>query len=391
MTPREAAKAISDLRKSGRLEEALAAGRVAWKEWHDEHDVRRAVGWCLWERVKARLSGSLDGVGWTETVRDLTCLSTWALAAAEAGRYGQYDAFPLTVITVMRAAGKARQPGKVLEAAALADPSMLSTSRSGDFPSARMEWLFHATSALTEQRDWTSLLELESKELLPGGEEEQAQWVRYRFALAHEGRGDHAGALAVFDQQFRTMDSPWKRVVRARLLQGLGRVEEAVEEARRALADTKDADLLLSIDALHVVARVLAGPDRERAVAHAAIATAIREEKGYLPDTKMRATLAALGVPSVAPASGEVRREQVAWWKAAAESARLLGTVARHLAHGGAGFITGSDGKSYYFSKKRDDPRPLLPIGTRVSFEMITSFDERKQAPSTKAIKVRKA
>jgi cold shock CspA family protein len=276
----------------------------------------------------------------------------------------------------------------VAEAARFADPSLLSDIQKGGFASPRMAWLSNATGAWADLKDWQSLLHLEAQ-AVPIPQQRDREWVIYRFALAHEKTGDPQGALRLFEMAFPAISAPWQRVAKARMLLAAGRADDAVLEARRALASTKRDDLLLTIDAFHVVARTLAGSDRSRAVAHAAIAVAVRQEKGYGPDAKLRETLAALDVTELEAADRAAIAEQTAWWKAADTSARGTGEVTKHLAHGGAGFITGDDGKQYYFSKKRDSDRPLLPVGTKVTFEVVSSVDAKKNAPSLKAVKVR--
>ena len=390
MTATEAARAITAARKAGQLEQALQLGREAFRQWPEDHAVRRAIAWCLWERVKALVDRGIDDRSWQEVLRDLALASEWASDSVVLGAYNKFDPLPLMVTTVMRKAKGSQMPARVVEAARFADPSLLSDSQTGDFASPRMAWLSYATGAWADLKDWQSLLHLEAQ-AIPIPKQRDREWVIYRFALAHENTGDPEGALRLFEMAFPTISAPWQRVAKARMLLASGRTDDAVLEARRALASTKRDDLLLTIDAFHVIARTLAGSDRSRAVAHAAIAVAVRQEKGYGPDAKVRQTLAALGVTELETADHAMIAEQSAWWKAADSSVRSTGEVTKHLPHGGAGFITGDDGKQYYFSRKRDDDRPLLPVGTKVTFEAVSSFDAKKNAPSFKAVRVRRA
>ncbi|RMH77026.1 MAG: hypothetical protein D6683_09400, partial [Actinomyces sp.] len=65
---------------------------------------------------------------------------------------------------------------------------------------------------------------------------------------------------------------------------------------------------------------------------------------------------------------------------------RENGTV-RKLLNEGSGFITRDRGGELYFGMPRGVPAP--PAGTRVSFEVITGFDKKKNRPSDKAVAVR--
>jgi len=389
MTATEAARAIGELRKAGQLEQALRRAREAFRQWPEDQALRRAIAWCLWERVKALVERGIDDRSWQEVLRDLALASEWARDSVVLGAYNDFDALPLMVTTVMRKAKASEMPARVAEAARFADPSLLSDSQKGDFASPRMAWLSYATGAWADLKDWQSLLHLE-EQAVPIPKQRDREWVIYRFALAHENTGDPQGALRLLEMAFPTISAPWQRVAKARMLSAAGRTDDAVLEARRALASTRRDDLLLTIDAFHVVARNLAGSDRSRAVAHAAIALAVRQERGYGSDAKLRQTLVTLGVTELEAAGHATIAEQTAWWKAADTSVRSSGEVTKHLPHGGAGFITGDDGKQYYFSKKRDDDRPLLPVGTKVTFEAVSSFDAKRNAPSLKAVKVRR-
>lgn len=390
MTASDEARAIKELRKSGQLEPALQRGREALRRWPDERVLHQAIGWCLWERVKALTDRGIDDQTWPEVLRYLTTTSKWASAAAGIGGYDRYDPLPLMVTTVMRVAKRLEMPARVAEAAAFADPALLPTVRNSDFASPRMAWLSHATWAWTELEDWPALLRLESQRIAVPSEDD-AQWVRYRYALAHENTGNVERALQLFDIAFPAATAAWQRVARARMLSSLGRSDEAVLEARRALAVTKADDLLMTIDAFHVLARALATSDRPRAVAHASIALAVRQQKGYGLDAKLRRTCGVLDISDLAAAEPATIAEQSAWWKTADDSVRVRGEVVRHLQHGGAGFITGVDGREYYFSKKRDDERPLLPVGTKVTFEPVVAFDTKKNTQGLRAVKVRRA
>lgn len=390
MTAENETRAIGELRKSGQLEAALQRGREALRQWPDDRALRRAIGWCLWEKTKAFTAQAFNEQAWNDVLRYLTAASKWANAAASSGGYDKFDPLPLMVTSVMRAMKQQQMPARVLEAATFANPALLPTARTGDFSSHRMAWMSLASWAWTELEDWTAILRLEKQgTAIPN--EDDGKWVRYRFALAHENTADAEGALQWFDTAFPTVSAAWQRVARARMLLALGRKDEAVEEARRALAVTGDDDLLMTIDAFHVLAHALATIDRPRAVAHAAIALAVRQQRGFGPDAKVRSTCELLGISDIPAAEPSAIAEQRAWWKAANDAARVSGEVSKHLAHGGSGFITATDGKEYYFSKKRDDPKPLMPVGTKVTFEPVVAFDAKRNAPGLKAVKVRRA
>ena len=170
-----------------------------------------------------------------------------------------------------------------------------------DFASHRMQWFSYLSWAYEESGNWSALIALEGLPIAVPKEDDR-QWVIYRFARAHEEVGNPARALELFDSAFPAVVHPWQRVARGRMLLASERHDEAVLEARRALASTSTDDLLLTIDAFHVIAKALSTSDRERALAHAGIAVAMRQRKGYGTDAKLRETFARLGVSDVPPA-----------------------------------------------------------------------------------------
>ena len=386
-----AAQQISALRKGGQRPRALQIGREALRRDPDDGHVRTAVGWCLWEEIKELLTAGNQG-GWPTIIRYLKALSKWAHDGAQYGSYSRFDALPLSVTFVMQRELKAERYEHVLEAAEFATPSLLSNLKSGEFPSPRASWLSSVTKAMVETERWDGLLKLETESSALVDPKDGGEWIWYRFSLAHQHTGDMTGALRLFDKAFPQPAQQWQLVARARLLSATERDDEALDHARRALSGSNGAEDLVKLhDALHLIARLLARSEPDRALAHAAIVSAAREAMGFKEDDKLRETIAILGVSSVPPADSTTMAQQQAWWKQAVDARRLSGVVATHLPHGGAGFITGNDGESYYFSKKKDDSRPLIPVGTHVTFEPVKSFDKKKGRDSLRATKVRRA
>lgn len=390
MTPIPTEQAIYDLRKSGRRKEALDAARAALAHDPSHAGIRRAAGWCLYDAVKERLADKPTEQSVAIVNRHLRQLAEWSHdAIAALSTYDRYDPFPLTLTLSMKWAKKAERPRQVIEWGRLARPELLSPLPSGDYRSSRYEWLNAMTWALEETEQWEELVDVERLALTVIDSRQFTCWFSYRYSKAHLQLGRPEVAEALLMGAFPVRREPWQRVAMARILVALHRESEAVQEARQALASTADDDLLFTIDALHLIAQCLADVEPQRASAHAAIAIRTRLANGYGPDSKVTETLSLLELKEIQPASDAELVEQRAWWKETSTPA-IEGTVEKHLSHGGAGFITGDDGESYYFSRRRDDDRPLFPLGTRVRFVPEASFDAKKQKASLKATKVRR-
>lgn len=297
--------------------------------------------------------------------------------------YGEYSALPIAALQVAKRLD--RWPDRRLRALALVDPDRLGDQRNGDFPSHRVQWYLQVTRALLDAERWSDLIAQCDRALtLPGLQPKERGWVAERRGRALLGLERFEEAVEALGEQVRRSADWWVRHALAQALLGIGDTVGAATQLRLALADGHDLSKRWRVIAL--LSQLLNEEDPDLAGHHAAFAQELREEQGWPADRDLATAIAALGT-----VGGADRRRLTEYWRGAEDpdaTPRQEGVVSRVLDGGGSGFLTPDDGSEpLYFSMGRGKEAP--PAGTRVSFTVVDSFDQKKQRASKRAVGLR--
>jgi|GEM_PF-1895109 len=176
----------------------------------------------------------------------------------------------------------------------------------------------------------------------------------------------------------------------AEVYMATGNYTEAANQA--LIAMQAPGDPLMKLNLYLLLARTYAHEKRSReASLLAAYVNLLRRSKSWPDDVEATQIIehnaqAGYTLPDMETASQQLK-ELI---KAQANNIpRIEGKIDFLLPHGKAGFITGKDGKNYYFSLRDvTSGRNAAAPGIRVTFITVLSYDPVKQKPSVKAINI---
>ncbi len=347
-------------------------------------NVAGLVGAAAWNTYRAELAPLPEPQEMTSeradaAVRALSDIQRWTADDP----YGQYSALPRAVVRTAKALE--RWPERRLAALALMDPMRVPDEADSEYGSLRRSWFLQRTRALLDAERWTELHAACTSAIASLTLDAKAQgWFVERRARALLGLERYEEAAEILRQHVIRSRDWWVRHGLAQALKGTGDSEGAMTQLRLALADGHD--LAKRWRVITMLADLVSGTDQALAAQHVALARQLRAEEGWPADDKLEAMAKELDAPDVAD-----RRRMKEYWNAAEDvsaSPRQEGTIDRVLDGEGSGFLT-PDGASeaIYFSMGRGNTSP--PIGTRVSFTVVDSFDQKKQRPSQRAVEVK--
>jgi len=133
------------------------------------------------------------------------------------------------------------------------------------------------------------------------------------------------------------------------------------------------------------------GRPRE-ACLHAAYANLLRQKESWPNDADATALINRLApngyeIPDLRQAASGLKK---IWEAYGQDIPRIEGKIKNLLSTGKAGFINGTDGKSYYFSVRDfKGENNQITVGCKVSFILVPAFDQVRQQPSVKAADVK--
>lgn len=311
-------------------------------------------------------------------VRALSDIQRWTAEEP----YGQYSALPRAVIRTAKALE--RWPERRLTALVLIDPMRVPDEADSEYGSLRRSWFLLQTKALRDAERWSDLHAACTNALATLTLDAKAQgWFIERQARALLGLERYEAAADILRQHVIRSRDWWVRHGLAQALKGTGETEEAVTQLRLALADGHD--LAKRWRVIVMLADLISGTDPALAAQHVALARKLRTEEGWPADATLESMAQKLEV--LDPPDRRLLKE---YWNSAEDPSatpRQEGTIDRVLDGEGSGFLT-PDGatEALYFSMGRGKTAP--PAGTRVSFAVVDSFDQKKQRASQRAVGV---
>lgn len=377
----EARAMVDELSKSGRHSEAIDLGERALSVWPGFAPLGSCVGWAYFRRDVTGVDGDSDGPSLArarKAQRRIVELPT-------SDPYGKFSAIPLTTLMVARAV-MARNPAEAVDLLESLNPDHLSTV-SGQYRSQYSQWFTLLAKSLAEAQRWEALLNLtgnlERAPNLTIADVESISWNRVR-GLESVGRTQEAVDLLA--RLRRSRSQWWFDACQARLSESLGAEDDAISFARMTL--NHPGDLAPRWSTVAQLGRLLSDRDPELAGDHLLVAQALRREKGWRPDPDLTELIGTRGLGELdQDRFAEVMARLRVGWRIVEEETLSSGTIKTLLPGGGSGFITDDDGGDVYFSMGKNGGEAPA-VGTRVSFRVVESFDQKKQQASTRAVRV---
>lgn len=375
------------LRKAGHANVALNIARQVAQQHPDDVYVRREFVWALYEAQfkPAKERGDLRAL--TQTAQEIASLTD--------------ETLPLHLVTfaVLDLAKDKGQWSLVSEWCDRLDPQTLSLERrevgGRQILSEREQWYFAKVKALVQLEQWAEARRwaLDAQQLFPRNLHFQ-RWA----ALSLAGQGDQTGAIQEIEAILARGASDWFIMADLAELQfEQGQLDKALRVAgKAALAfgeDKAKVNLFVLLAQIHVA---LGHP--QSAAYHLALTKAVRQRENWpikndllQLEQQITAALASQPIEDMPTDPAQLYKLCQAEWRkqATAGQARYTGQVCNLPEGKKFGFIAPDQGGENIFVFLRDLPRPAQKVGTRVEFGLETSFDQKKNKESMRAVDVR--
>lgn len=374
------------LRKAGHANAALSIARqVAQKHPNDTYACRELV-WALYEAQfkPAKERGDLRAL--TQAAQEIANLTD--------------ETLPMHLVTfaVIDLAKDKGQWQLVSYWCDRLDPQTLNLDKRevGDqrILSEREQWYFAKVKALVQLNQWAEARRwaLEAQQTFPRNIHFQ-RWA----AQALAGEGDRAGAIQELEVLLARGASDWFILADlAQLWFELGQLEEALRAAcRAALAFGEDK---AKVNLFVLLAQInLALGQVQAAAYHLALTKAVRQRENWpikndliQLEQQIATALATQPAPDMPTDPTQLFKICQAEWRkqVMAGRTRYTGQVCNLPESKKFGFIAPDQGGENIFVFLRDLPRPAQKVGARVEFSLETSFDQKKNKESVRAVNV---
>jgi len=300
--------------------------------------------------------------------------------------YGKYSPWPTSALKLSSILTK-RWPRAALDLLQQIDFSRISDQPSGGFPADRDRWFMQKTKALEALEDWHELMivctEARTQTCI---ETKNQKWIRLRLAEAWRHTERSAEAEPLIASELKKSGEWWLYARYARVLLDLGRDQEALDAAYRALvaggASSKGWETIA------LAGGILERKNPRLACDHVQLARLLRAQEGWPTKPDLESMAERLGATDANRDISVIFRKLQPIWQNLEDARREVGTVKKHL-NEGAGFIDLDSGGSLFFSLPRNSKLQLPVVGSRVSFVRQKSFDAKKNQESERAAKWR--
>ena len=376
----------SHLRSLRKSNPTLAYQRalVALENWPTDSSVQQSASWIIFDNVFSVLDDNSSDDEFRNAFTMLKLMASWT----PNGEYSPYDATVQCGVKLASVLNDRKKSVRALQVLELLRPNDVSDKPSKEYSSLRSRWYMQHTKSLELLERWNELIESCKAALQNSQLGSQKKWIHNRLSQAFEGTDQFEVALAELNNGFPNSREPWVLIKKGGLLASCGRDAEAIEVLRSALTATPKRDLGMSWRGIRDLAQLLESKEQARAILHYRVAIRVRSDAQWPEDQSLIDSLLRLSSDSI-PATDDEFDTARKWWAESDFNGRSEGIVSKHLTHGGAGFIALDDGQSIYFSRRPNDERPLPEVGTRVSFRIVSGFDNKKNKESLRATDVK--
>ena len=218
-------------------------------------------------------------------------------------------------------------------------------------------------------------------------------WFKWYMAKSYEALGDDQQALAILRDILRRRKEWFFYDALSKVYYSQNSYREAMLCAVKAALG---AQQMLSTALLGRLAELFAREgQQEWAARQIELACALQLRKTTVLDNRLTdlAWSYQLDISNLQDANTLLRSLQQKWEQTINEM-RILqcGEITKLILEGKAGFITGTDGNSYYFKSKNFSAKQgILSVGSKVQFYGEESFDRKKNQVSFEAVGIRLA
>jgi hypothetical protein len=352
------ARQITDLRKRGDIEGAIAAFKQSPEEDRRQIAVRSAMAWCLYDRdikpcndPKIQVTSAMIVVAeealkkiriWCDhdltgqfsafptaylliakilkehemTEELLTLLSdphalnfSWMSNSIYPSHLDRWSKFALDhVKTILANENLTKQniaPAKALldnlgaveKSLSRIKPKIVVDGRPRSLPSPQQRFVMQLTKFLQVNEDWDNLATAceSAQQRQIFDKDPNLKWILYRHALALS-HSDPTKALTVCNEFIKLECKPYSLLLRAEILLKLERRDEALREVAHSLQIISNKDLPYITKNLAMIAELT--DDIEVRKIHIQMLRSIRIEQGHKPSAELETAASELGLPS---------------------------------------------------------------------------------------------
>jgi tetratricopeptide (TPR) repeat protein len=386
------------LRKLGNSEEALEICRTIYQNKPDFEAGKKLYAWCVYDTEIKKDNEQIK--------KDENKFFKAANAILTLTQQDQYSPYTKTIFRVIDylIKTKASYPADdIMGWVDKLDPNSLSREpfsfkghdgKHREIQSDQEKWFAIKTKALEKIGSFQECIELSERALINTEKFHHNNdiWFKRRIALSKANLGDKNQAVEELKNILQNKKEWFIQHEIAQICYDLGKMEEALVFAIEAALNFGISENKWELFLL--MARILKSQDRlDDAKKHLMFAAKLRMEQEWSMPEPLNMMLNELNLDiSESINKKELFKSLKIFWETEKYSnlLNMQGIVKAILKNGKVGFITGDDGKDYYFkinSFKGDKNRPRN--GLKVSFVVEDSYDKKKNVKTKIATHVR--
>lgn len=389
-------QSITELRKQGKLDEALSLGYASMGDCGTSWSVRGALAWVVRDaKVKNFNSETGDPQDLVAAVSEIRTLSDFGL-------YGDISVYVMASFDAANHLVEAEQFDSALSTLEGLDRNQLSKQpnkfEGKEYPSQIQRWYSGMAKVLEKLEKWEATVALCDEALKSGlfPSDSDAVWFHYRMAIA-KLESDPAAALVEIDIVAKIKKEWWIIGQRGRCLRALGREEEALEAFKTALGGIKSSSIAFGIKLLEEMFELV--PDSDLKILIVQTLRKIRIDSGWPVKEKYEEMAEEIGAGSPSNFSVEdaltkladrTTFQNIRNAKPRGQQERVVlingvtGTVMRLIgAPPAAGFVKVDEHGDVFMSKKENPELAWPPaIGAKITGNLIKGYDKKKDCES---------
>lgn len=275
------------------------------------------------------------------------------------------------------------------------DPELLDDKK-GEFnertyPSKREKYYNYATKAYLESYDYDMCIETSKKALesMDSFVNDSDVWYRWRIAKSQKELGDYDDAIKYLEEVSKVKQDWFVSLEIADNYYFKLDNDNALKYAVEAALKPGPADLKVNLYPL--LRDLVIDEYPNEALKHDYLVYTVRLAKGWPIDDDLKDKITEANLDTENTDYRSIEKELKGFWNSLKYKGRdlMTGTITKIFEHGKSGFITGEDGKSYYFNTFdfKDDKSELREY-LSVTFYSEKSFDKSKNRESLKAVNI---
>jgi len=393
-SPAQIGTEITRLRKSAAVKDAVALGEKEILNHPENWQIRGALAWALYtDAIKNTDVGQKKPTIISDAVKRIRNLTSHGL-------YGEISAYVLATLKGSELLNSVNASNIALDLLSEVDFNQLSQISSRfegkQVPSYAARWFLAMSETLLKLERFVELESICSRALSSAvfKNEGERKWFRYRRALALETL-DPPEAIEEIDRFLESSNDWWAFQVKARILKGLGRLEESESMYRQALGRLSAGDLEFAVNLLIEFSEIATDVEVKKDLVQSV--RALRISKKWKNNARAEQLALQLGLADptgfdfrtalqkYAESSGKIstKRPQTKNISEKIVVAEARAVVKKLLDGNNHGFVTVEGIGDCYF-RGVDNPKLVWPpvVGAKIVGRVIESLDLKKNVMS---------